>query len=342
MSPIASKPSDEQQPPRQNGHAVKSSAKTPKTKVKSSKGRSPKASGGADGQPDTPDANIPAALDSPGPSEFGEEYEQGFGTSASLPKHLIDFLERQELEAYYVPGDGNCFYRAVTFGPEFSKHDLLRLGLAADLGSLKTSRNVLGPALSWDQIQRISESMCRHECFLTIDGEWRDPDAGEVLRKAAAEVLRSDIKVWDAERLVENPDPYSYRPVFSDGEAQLFNDEEMPEVKPRRTEPIRLLLYKEHYYPLFPKGSFPNNRLEPGARKAQNWGNHRYIPKEPAIVENRIGTPVERPVGKKEYKDPGNALWEMITGKPWTPYQPGQLSGNRNPYAGIYLLGIER
>jgi len=319
MPPIATKPPDEQQTPAPQDAPTLNSG-TP----------SPNAAGGSDEQRATPDGLIPAAYGSPTPSEFGEGFKQGSGTAAPLPKHIVDFLETQDLEAFYVPGDGNCFYRAATFGPRFSKHDVLRLAVAAHLGSAKMPGNVIGSLLDWNQIQKVSESMHPYKCFLISDGEWRDPDVGEPLRKAGAEVLRSNIQVWDSKRL-DSPQLYSFEPQFLD-------DNEMPQVQPRKTEPIRLLLYREHYYPLFRKGSFPDNRLEHSAAKEQNLRSPQF--KESPGAENRVLIPIESPVRVEKPNDPGNSPWQMITGEQWPPYQDGQISHNINSCPGIYLAGV--
>jgi hypothetical protein len=76
---------------------------------------------------------IKVQFHSPPPSQFGPEYVHEPVDVRELPSKIHRYLDTQNLEAFYVPPDGNCLYRAATFGPEWTKHDLSRLGLAGYL-----------------------------------------------------------------------------------------------------------------------------------------------------------------------------------------------------------------
>lgn len=87
--------------------------------------------------------SVDVPLRSPTPSEFGDEYSQGTSKVELLPPEVYKFLDEKGLEAYAVPGDGNCLYRAATLGPGESKHALARLATATRLGALREDSNPL-------------------------------------------------------------------------------------------------------------------------------------------------------------------------------------------------------
>ena len=78
---------------------------------------------------------------------------------AKLPSHIQSYLDKLGLEAYYVPGDGNCLYRAVTFGPEWSPHQLARQMTAAYLNGIKQVGNDLACTVTDDQVEKIREGI---------------------------------------------------------------------------------------------------------------------------------------------------------------------------------------
>jgi hypothetical protein len=93
---------------------------------------------------------------SPAASEFGDEYHEEGTLVVDLPKKIVDYLDARNFEAYYVAADGNCLYRALTFGPEWSKHDLARTLTGSYLeGVLKGAGNVLSWTANEDQIKSI-------------------------------------------------------------------------------------------------------------------------------------------------------------------------------------------
>ena len=98
---------------------------------------------------------------SPTPSEFGTEYHQEDYCLPQLPEEIVDFLDERGLEAYFVPADGNCLFRALTFGPDWSKHDLARTATAAYIEGLKQNGNDLANVLDDNHVEKIRESMCQ-------------------------------------------------------------------------------------------------------------------------------------------------------------------------------------
>ena len=102
---------------------------------------------------------------SPTPSEFGTEYHEEDSYLPSLPEKIVEFLDERGLEAYFVPADGNCLFRALTFGPEWSKHDLARAATAAYIEGLKQDGNDLASILDDTHVEKIREGM--HQIDLT-------------------------------------------------------------------------------------------------------------------------------------------------------------------------------
>jgi hypothetical protein len=102
---------------------------------------------------------------SPTPSEFGSEYHQEDSYLPQLPGKIVDFLNERGLEAYFVPADGNCLFRALTFGPDWSKHDLARAATAAYIEGLKQNGNDLASILDDYHVEKIREGM--HQIDLT-------------------------------------------------------------------------------------------------------------------------------------------------------------------------------
>lgn len=98
---------------------------------------------------------------SPTSSEFGTEYHQEDCCLPQLPEEIVNFLDERGLEAYFVPADGNCLFRAITFGPDWSKHDLARAATAAYIEGLKQNGNDLANILDDNHVEKIREGMCQ-------------------------------------------------------------------------------------------------------------------------------------------------------------------------------------
>jgi hypothetical protein len=86
---------------------------------------------------------VPVAYRSPTPSDFGEETDRRPLYVDVLPPEVYQYLDDRNLDAYAVPTDGNCLYRALLHGPKGSKHDLVRQGTAGYLEALRENNNVL-------------------------------------------------------------------------------------------------------------------------------------------------------------------------------------------------------
>jgi|SRR5277367_1730740 hypothetical protein len=92
---------------------------------------------------------------SPSPSEFGDNGDEKYGLVKELPENILKYLDDHDLEAHYVVADGNCLYRALTYGPEWTKHGLARMGETAYLRGVKQSDNFLAEAVSKGDINEI-------------------------------------------------------------------------------------------------------------------------------------------------------------------------------------------
>jgi hypothetical protein len=75
-------------------------------------------------------------------------------------------------------------------------------------------------------------------------------DTGEAQIKAFAEAFQVPIELTNAAYLEEGPSSYGPEP----------NGDPL-EIPAALVQPQRILLYEEHYYPLFPKWSFPHRRI---------------------------------------------------------------------------------
>lgn len=82
--------------------------------------------------------------------------------------------------------------------------------------------------------------------------------------KGFAEAANVEIEVVDASRLEATPQIYSPTPEHY----SPANSYEMSPV----TRFSRILLFREHYYPLVEKGSFPNHKLGPEKTGVQHYG----------------------------------------------------------------------
>jgi hypothetical protein len=79
-------------------------------------------------------------------------------------------------------------------------------------------------------------------------------DTGEAQIKAFAEAFQVPIELTNAENLEEAPRSYQPQPTST----TAWDPVQIP---PASVQPQRILLFAEHYYPLFPKGSFPHRRI---------------------------------------------------------------------------------
>ncbi len=104
---------------------------------------------------------------SPTPSEFGTEYRQEEFYVPHMPEKIVDFLTERGLEAYFVPPDGNCLFRALTFGPNWSKHDLARAATAAYIEGLKQNGNDLASVLDDNHVEKIRKGIICLNSILT-------------------------------------------------------------------------------------------------------------------------------------------------------------------------------
>lgn len=138
--------------------------------------------------------------------------------------------------------------------------------------------------------------------------------------KAFAEALKLEIEVTDAERLKYPPLVYSPTPAYTikqPPQSNLFGS------KPTS----RLLLYEEHYYPLFPKGRFPNHRLgqwkEDGVQQNYEIQNdvviHDNIESSvtPVTSSTLPRVPISPSSGQTQVKvhnakHPNDELWEYV------------------------------
>lgn len=84
---------------------------------------------------------------------------------------------------------------------------------------------------------------------------WENAGIGEHQVKAAAEYLGVNIEIIDASNLNRPLRIFPPTPIVDDERQNGPPAPESQRVVPE--EPIRLLLYSEHYYPVLPKNSFP-------------------------------------------------------------------------------------
>lgn len=100
---------------------------------------------------------VPVSYRSPLPSDLGDN--DGKEWPRELPENILKYLDEHNWEAHYVVADGNCLYRALTYGPEWTKHDLARQGVAAHVGGLKQSNNVLGVLVEDHEVKEIAKGL---------------------------------------------------------------------------------------------------------------------------------------------------------------------------------------
>jgi len=102
---------------------------------------------------------VPVPYRSPSPSDLGDNDGEEWGVARELPENILKYLDDHNWEAHYVVADGNCLYRALTYGPEWTRHDLARQGVAAHVAGLKQSNNVLGEFVGDDEVKEIEKGL---------------------------------------------------------------------------------------------------------------------------------------------------------------------------------------
>ena len=160
---------------------------------------------------------------------------------------------------------------------------------------------------------------------LIIDREWLDRDIGEPQVKGLAEVLRVNIEVIDASKLDDEPHLYSARPEVSSprtGGTVL--------VETRSKEPSRLLLYREHYYPLFPKGKYPNRRPMPGKDNFGSVGFRKEEFRTNEILSHEDCSPPTRSSDQTEVapqtrKPAEEEIWDFVSSRQLHPVKKGDI-----------------
>src|SRR5271154_5772473 len=97
------------------------------------------------------------------------------------------------------------------------------------------------------------------------DKEWLDEDLGVPQLKGFAEAANVEIEVVDASRLEAAPQIYGPTPEHH----APPNSYDMSPLK----RFLKILLFREHYYPLVEKGSFPNHKLGPKKTGVQHYSD---------------------------------------------------------------------
>ena len=96
---------------------------------------------------------------SPSASVFGEDDGEEYGIVQEPPRNIQTYLGEHGWEVHYVLADGNCLWRALTYGPHFTKHDLARQADAAYLRGLKQKDNILSTLLSKEEVEEIGTGL---------------------------------------------------------------------------------------------------------------------------------------------------------------------------------------
>jgi hypothetical protein len=107
----------------------------------------------APSQSDLP-ALVTIPVGSPTQTDFGYDFRSD-SQVPTLPEQIGTYLEEHNLDAFYVPTQGDCAFGAVTFHPKWTKTLIARLGGAAYLAGLKGSNNGLRDTVSSEQVQKM-------------------------------------------------------------------------------------------------------------------------------------------------------------------------------------------
>jgi hypothetical protein len=104
----------------------------------------------------SPEAIVYIPDRSPTSSDFGTVRRSNLRWEVrKLPTGILDYLEEEKLEAYFVRGDGNCLYHAVTFHPQFTKSLLARNAAAAMIDGTHQNSHILKQMVDGEQLQKI-------------------------------------------------------------------------------------------------------------------------------------------------------------------------------------------
>lgn len=159
--------------------------------------------------------------------------------------------------------------------------------------------------------------------MLIAYGEWTDADLGESKLKGLAEALRVNIEVINWDLVDQGPMLYSAQPDYTPSRRNMPKVY-IPPVRLWSKEPSRLLLYNHHYYPLFPKGRFPNKRPLPGHKGASRFyesfkfSGHNGVPAGYDVRKTRSHGTWSAPIPDSDQthlepqtRIPPEELWEL-------------------------------
>lgn len=105
--------------------------------------------------PPVPPGYVAVPYKSPSPSVFGNDDSEEYGFAAEPPENIRRYLDDHNWEVHYVVPDGNCLYRALTYGPESTRHGHARDSTGAILDGIKQPGNILGTMVTKDEIEEI-------------------------------------------------------------------------------------------------------------------------------------------------------------------------------------------
>ena len=89
--------------------------------------------------------------------------------------------------------------------------------------------------------------------MINVDGYWINQNIGEAQIKAFSEAFRVEIELLDARDLKVGVIDSMYHPT-------PMTEGQQPDIEPQFDEPIRILLFENHYYPVIPRGKYPFQR----------------------------------------------------------------------------------
>jgi len=139
------------------------------------------------------------------------------GAFSTLPKCQIEFLRRFGFKRYEIPGDGNCFYRAL------AKHyELSLLPGHPALPIDNKSKSIYHQELREIVVLKMCEDIDRVKDVLEINNNSNDPAAKAVAYQLALDDLRKD-GLWNA----ANADlVHEYAGIALDRRIRIFNKSE--------------------------------------------------------------------------------------------------------------------
>jgi hypothetical protein len=146
-----------------------------------------------------------------GRGAFSKTILECTGAFSTLPKCQIEFLRRFGFDRYDIPGDGNCFYRALAKYYELS---LLPGHPALPKDYHKELREIV--------VLKMCEDIDRVKDVLEINNNSNDPAAKAVAYQLALDDLRKDGR-WNS----DNADPvHEYAAIALDRRIRIFNKSE--------------------------------------------------------------------------------------------------------------------